>query len=161
MATLVRVVWMLVVVNVLMVNGRDIGVVASPRRAVDPSLNARVTQAVQEVLDGQAAFWNTSFSASFVGSLKNTQGDEHQLCTLPCSCHMHCDRCLSIDPSSRQPCTPTPTPATLHTTQGASFTLDIQCLLSKPSNATVCVYLYDRLSCEHSCSIQLSEWSRQ
>lgn len=80
---------MSVVVNVLIMI-MNMGVVASPRRVVDPSLNARVTQAVQEVLDGQADFWNTSFSASFVGSLKNPQGNEHR-CTLSVACH-----CMSI-----------------------------------------------------------------
>jgi hypothetical protein len=40
---------------------------------IDPATNARIQQAVQEVVSAQASFWNTSFSASFVGSLTNTK----------------------------------------------------------------------------------------
>lgn len=46
-------------------------VLPTARSEITPAQNAAISAAVEGVLKGQAAFWNTSFQASYVGSLSN------------------------------------------------------------------------------------------
>jgi hypothetical protein len=65
--------WVLLLAVQLSHARQSSGTTVAQAIGIDPATNARIQQAVQEVVSAQASFWNTSFSASFVGSLTNTK----------------------------------------------------------------------------------------
>lgn len=74
-----RLLWSCAVVFAL---GACRGSSASPlsrSNGVDPATNDRIAAAVTAVLQGQASFWNTSFSAAFVGSPDNQDSPSYGL----------------------------------------------------------------------------------